>query len=45
MPGELEKALTEAFGSVDEFKSNSPPAGAGQFGSGWAGWSRMPTAR
>ncbi|MEM7505466.1 MAG: superoxide dismutase [Pseudomonadota bacterium] len=36
MPGSLEKALTEAFGSVDEFKSQFSAAGAGQFGSGWA---------
>ena len=36
MPGELEKALTESFGSVDEFKAQFSAAGAGQFGSGWA---------
>ncbi len=36
MPGELEKALVENFGSVDEFKSQFSAAGAGQFGSGWA---------
>jgi Fe-Mn family superoxide dismutase len=36
MPGELEKALTEAFGSVDKFKQEFAAAGAGQFGSGWA---------
>jgi len=36
MPGELEKALTEAFGSVDKFKEEFAAAGAGQFGSGWA---------
>jgi len=35
MPGELEKALTESFGSVDEFKKQFSAAGAGQFGSGW----------
>ena len=35
MPGELESAITEAFGSVDEFKSQFSAAGAGQFGSGW----------
>ncbi len=35
MPGELEKALVESFGSVDEFKSQFSAAGAGQFGSGW----------
>ena len=36
MPGELTKALTEAFGSVDKFKEDFAAAGAGQFGSGWA---------
>jgi len=36
MPGELEKALVESFGSVDEFKSQFSAAGAGQFGAGWA---------
>jgi Fe-Mn family superoxide dismutase len=36
MPGSLEKALTESFGSVDEFKKQFSAAGAGQFGSGWA---------
>ncbi|MEE3099205.1 MAG: superoxide dismutase, partial [Pseudomonadota bacterium] len=37
MPGELEKALTEAFGSVAKFKEDFAAAGAGQFGSGWCG--------
>ena len=36
MPGELESAITEAFGSVDKFKADFSAAGAGQFGSGWA---------
>ncbi|ETW14392.1 superoxide dismutase [Roseivivax marinus] len=36
MPGELESALTESFGSVDKFKEEFTSAGAGQFGSGWA---------
>ncbi len=36
IPGNLEKALTEAFGSVDEFKKKFSEAGVGQFGSGWA---------
>jgi len=36
IPGELEKGLTEAFGSVDEFKKKFNEAGVGQFGSGWA---------
>ena len=35
MPSELEAALVESFGSVDEFKSQFSAAGAGQFGSGW----------
>ena len=36
MPGELESALKDAFGSVDKFKEEFSAAGAGQFGSGWA---------
>lgn len=36
MPSELEKALAESFGSVDDFKKKFSEAGAGQFGSGWA---------
>ena len=36
MPSELEKAITESFGSVDKFKDEFKAAGAGQFGSGWA---------
>lgn len=36
IPGNLEKALAEAFGSVDKFKEEFSAAGAGQFGSGWA---------
>ena len=36
MPGELEAALVEAFGSVAKFKEDFAAAGAGQFGSGWA---------
>jgi len=35
MPSELESRITDAFGSVDEFKSQFSAAGAGQFGSGW----------
>jgi superoxide dismutase, Fe-Mn family len=35
MPGELEKALADSFGSVDDFKKEFAAAGAGQFGSGW----------
>ena len=36
MPSALDKALTEAFGSVQKFKDDFAAAGAGQFGSGWA---------
>jgi Fe-Mn family superoxide dismutase len=36
IPGALEKALTDSFGSVDKFKEEFAAAGAGQFGSGWA---------
>ncbi|MGF1552030.1 MAG: superoxide dismutase [Paracoccaceae bacterium] len=36
MPSELESRLKDAFGSVDDFKSQFATAGAGQFGSGWA---------
>jgi Fe-Mn family superoxide dismutase len=36
MPGALEKALTDSFGSVAKFKEDFAAAGAGQFGSGWA---------
>ena len=36
MPGELEKALTDSFGSVAKLKEEFSAAGAGQFGSGWA---------
>ncbi len=35
MPSELEAAIKDSFGSVDEFKSQFSAAGAGQFGSGW----------
>lgn len=35
--GELESALSDAFGSVDEFKKQFAQTAAGQFGSGW-GW-------
>ena len=35
MPGVLESALVENFGSVADFKSAFSAAGAGQFGSGW----------
>ena len=36
IPGALEKALVENFGSVAKFKEDFAAAGAGQFGSGWA---------
>ena len=35
IPGELEAALTESFGSFANFKTAFSAAGAGQFGSGW----------
>ena len=35
MPSELEAAIKDSFGSVDDFKSQFSAAGAGQFGSGW----------
>jgi Fe-Mn family superoxide dismutase len=36
MPAALEKRLVDAFGSVDDFKTQFAASGAGQFGSGWA---------
>jgi Fe-Mn family superoxide dismutase len=36
LPGELEKAVVDAFGSVDKMKEDFIAAGVGQFGSGWA---------
>ena len=36
VPGALEKALIDGFGSVDKAKADLAAAGAGQFGSGWA---------
>jgi superoxide dismutase, Fe-Mn family len=36
VPGSLEKALTESFGSVAKAKEALVQAGMGQFGSGWA---------
>jgi Fe-Mn family superoxide dismutase len=36
MPSELEKKLSEDFGSVDKFKEAFIQAGTTQFGSGWA---------
>ncbi|MBP1805561.1 superoxide dismutase [Rubellimicrobium aerolatum] len=35
IPGEVERALTESFGSVQDFKTQFNAAGVGQFGSGW----------
>ena len=37
IPGELEKALIDGFGSVDKAKADLIAAGTTQFGSGW-GW-------
>jgi Fe-Mn family superoxide dismutase len=36
MPSELEKRITDDFGSVDKFKEDFVQAGVAQFGSGWA---------
>ena len=36
LPGALEKAIVDSFGSVDKFKEDFVAAGVGQFGSGWA---------
>ncbi|HYD29691.1 MAG TPA: superoxide dismutase [Azospirillaceae bacterium] len=36
IPSELEKKITEDFGSVDSFKEQFTQAGLTQFGSGWA---------
>jgi Fe-Mn family superoxide dismutase len=35
MPSELEAALKDSFGSIEEFNKQFAAAGAGQFGSGW----------
>ena len=35
LPSELEKAIVDSLGSVDEFKAQFSAAGVGQFGSGW----------
>ncbi len=36
IPGELEKALIDGFGSVEKVGQDFAAAGVGQFGSGWA---------
>lgn len=35
IPGKLEKALVDSFGSIDKMKEDFIAAGVGQFGSGW----------
>jgi len=35
-PGDLGRAIAEAFGSLDEFKAQLKDAGVNRFGSGWA---------
>ena len=35
MPGEVERAIVQAFGSVEDFKTQFNAQGVGQFGSGW----------
>jgi len=35
IPGKLEKAIVDSFGSVDKMKDDFVAAGLGQFGSGW----------
>ena len=35
MPSELEAALKDSFGTIEEFNKQFAAAGAGQFGSGW----------
>ena len=44
MPGALEKALTESFGSVQKFKDDFAAAGADSSARAGAGWSRTRTA-
>lgn len=45
MPGALEAALADSFGSVSEFKESFAAAGAGQFGSGWCWLVKKPDGK
>lgn len=36
MPAKLEKAITDSFGGIDQFKAAFKQAGLTQFGSGWS---------
>ncbi len=42
--GELAAAIAKSFGSFADFKAKFTDAAAKNFGAGWTGWSKMPTA-
>ena len=44
MPGELEKAIVESFGSVDQFKADFSPQAQVNLALAGAGWSKTPMA-